>query len=81
MIDKLLPVCNVASSRSKENVNLKHFQHLKVSVLECHTILFWTLLFGVFGRCYCQCLFSLILFGRCYCHSLFLWQMFYVMFD
>ena len=25
--DKLSPVSNMASSRSEENVNLKHFQH------------------------------------------------------
>ena len=83
MIDKLLPVSNMAPSRSEENVNLKHFQHMKVgvTVLECPAILFWTLLFGVFGRCYCQCLFShILLFGKCYCHSLFLWQMLYHLF-
>ena len=31
LLDKLLPVSNMASSRSEENVYLKHFQHHKVS--------------------------------------------------
>ena len=66
MIDKLLPVSNMASSRSEENVNLKHPQHLKVSqfqsVLQFY---FGHFCLPMFGRCYCQCLFSHILwFGR-----------------
>ena len=35
-------------------------------MLVCPAILFWTLLFGVFGKCYCQFLFS---------HNLLFWQM------
>ena len=34
MRDKLLPVSNMASSRSEENVNPNHFQHQMVS--QCH---------------------------------------------
>ena len=41
-------------------------------MLVCPAILFWTLLFEVLGRWYCQCLFShILLFGRCYCHGYF----------
>ena len=82
MIDKLLPVSNMASSRSEENVNLKHPQHLKVSqfqsVLQFY---FGHFCLPMFGRCYCPCLFShILLFGRCYCHLLFLWWMLYHLF-
>ena len=35
MVDKLLPVSNMASSRSEVNVSLKHFQHLEVSQCWC----------------------------------------------
>ena len=71
IVDKFLPVSNMASSRSEENVSPQHFQHLVVS--QCWHVLqffFWTLLFGVLGRCYCQCLFShhCCFFGRCCCH-------------
>ena len=37
MIDNLSPVSNMASSRSEENVNLKHLQHLRVS--QCRGVL------------------------------------------
>ena len=49
MIEKLLPVSNMASSRSEENVNLKHFQHLKVS--QC-----WCVLQFCFGHFCLKCL-------------------------
>ena len=35
IVDKLWPVSNMASSRSEENVSLKHFQHLEVSQCWC----------------------------------------------
>ena len=63
----------MASSRSEENVNLKHFKHLKVS--QC-----WSVLQFYFGHFYLGCLADVIanvcfshilLFGRCYCHLLF----------
>ena len=63
----------MASSRSEENVNLKHFQHLKVS--QC-----WSVLQFYFGHFYLGCLADVIanvcfshilLFCRCYCHLLF----------
>ena len=62
----------MASSRSEENVNLKHFQHLKVS--QC-----WSVLQFYFGHFYLGCLADVIanvcfshilLFGRYYCHLL-----------
>ena len=53
MIDKLLPVSNIASSRSEENVNLKHFQHLKVS--QCRSVLQF-----YFGHFYLECLADVI---------------------
>ena len=31
IVDKLLPVSNMVSSRSEENINLRHFQHMMVS--------------------------------------------------
>ena len=63
VVDKLLPVSNMASSRSEENVNLKHFQHLVVSQCWCVLHFFWTLLFGVLGRCYCQCFWPTLLYS------------------
>ena len=60
----------MVSSRSEENVNLKHFQHLVVSQCWCVLQFFLGLfLFVVLGRCYCQCLLAnIVIFGRCYCH-------------
>ena len=49
VIDKLLPVSNMASSRSEENVSLKHFQYLKVS--QC-----WNVLHFYFGHFCLGCL-------------------------
>ena len=37
LVDKLLPVSNMASYRSEENVNLNHFQHQLVS--QCWSVL------------------------------------------
>ena len=53
MIDKLSPVFNMASSRSEENVNLKHFQQLKVS--QC-----WSVLQFYFGHFCLECLADVI---------------------
>ena len=53
MTDKLSPVSNMASSRSEENVNLKHFQHLKVS--QC-----WSVLQFCFGHFCLECLADVI---------------------
>ena len=87
MIDKLLPVSNMASSMSEENVNLKHFQHLKVS--QC-----WSVLQFYFGHFCLECLADVIanvcLAIFCYLADviviyIFLWWMldhlFYVMSD
>ena len=49
MVDKLSPVSNMASSRSEEIVNLKHFHHLKVS--QC-----WSALQFCFGHFCLGCL-------------------------
>ena len=63
----------MASSRSEEIVNFKHFQHLKVS--QC-----WSVLQFYFGHFDLGCLADVIanvcfshslLFGRCYCHLQF----------
>ena len=60
----------MASSRSEESVNLKHFQHLMVS--QC-----WCVLQFCFGHFCLECLTDVIanvclainlFFGRCYCH-------------
>ena len=53
VIDKLLPVSNMASSRSEENVSLKHFQHLKVSQ-------YWSVLQFYFGHFCLGCLADVI---------------------
>ena len=53
MIDKLWPVSNMASSRSEENISLKHFQHMKVS--QC-----WCALQFCFGHFYLECLADII---------------------
>ena len=53
MIDKLSPVSNMASSRSEENANLKHFQHLVVS--QC-----WCVLQFCFGHFCLECLADVI---------------------
>ena len=46
-VDKLLPVSNMASSRSEENVNLKHFQHILVS--QCWWVLWF---YGLMVFCF-----------------------------
>ena len=53
MVDKLSPVSNMASSRSEENVSLKHFQHLEVS--QC-----WCVLQFCFGHFCLECLADVI---------------------
>ena len=53
IVDKLLPVSNMASSRSEENVSLKHFQHLEVS--QC-----WCVLQFCFGHFCLECLADVI---------------------
>ena len=53
MVDKLSPVSNMASSRSEENVSLKHFQCLKVS--QC-----WCVLQFCFGHFCLECLVDVI---------------------
>ena len=74
IVDKLSPVSNMASSRSKENVNPRHFQHMMVS--QC----WWPLQF--FGLIVFYFIFILVMVdvlaidlwqcdvtGRCYCHA------------
>ena len=53
IVDKLLPVSNMASSRSEENVSLKYFQHLEVS--QC-----WCVLQFCFGHFCLECLADVI---------------------
>ena len=53
IVDKLSPVSNMASSRSEENVSLKHIQHLKVS--QC-----WCVLQFCFGHFCLECLIDVI---------------------
>ena len=53
MIDKLSSVSNMPSSRSEENVYLKHFQHLKMS--QC-----WSVLQFYFGHFCLECLADVI---------------------
>ena len=66
VVDKLLPVSNMASSRSEENVNFRHFQHVMVS--QC----WWALQF-LDSFCFCFC------YGRCFSHWFMVmwcyWQM------
>ena len=38
IVDKLLPLSNMASSMSEENINLKHFQHKMVSQFTCEEV-------------------------------------------
>ena len=58
--DKLLPVSNIASSRSEENVNLRHFSTQNgVTVLVSPAILLDSSDFCCCGRClnhYCMAL-------------------------
>ena len=62
VVDKLSPVSNMASSRSEENGNLKHFQHLVVSQCWCVLQFFSGLFcFGVFSRCYSLCFWPMLL--------------------
>ena len=74
--DKLLPVSNMASSRSEENVYPNHFQHQMVSQCWISLQFYWDL-------CFCILLADVIAIvalpnlAECYCHILFTkcWQM------
>ena len=61
----------MASSRSEENVNLKHFQHLMVSQWWCVLQFFFlghfylVYLADVIASVYLP---NIVVFGRCYCH-------------
>ena len=60
--DKLLPVSNMASSRSEENVNLNYLFPTPngVTLLDCPAILLGHICFVLIGRCCCHYLFGII---------------------
>ena len=57
----------MASSRSEENVNLKHFQHSKVSQ-------YWSVLQFILDTFCLDCLADVIA-NVCFSHILIVWQM------